>query len=65
MDGNHTTDGKVFVCPYQSSSYTTGTIQGVWLAPDEEVEWMWTYGLDNLAYVSGYTIKKKLNLEGK
>lgn len=45
--------------PYQSSPATTGMIQGVWLYDDEEVEWIWTYGLDGTSYVSGYTVRKK------
>ena len=54
-----TTDGKKwFPTPFQNVPQTTGAIQGIWLAPNQEVEWIWTHGL-NGSFVSGYTVRTK------
>jgi hypothetical protein len=37
----------------------SGQITGVYLAPDEEVEWHWTHSPDGTSVVTGYTLKKK------
>ena len=51
--------GRRFVLsPFQSASATTGAIQGVWIAGDEEVIWHWTHGPAG-SYVSGYTVQNK------
>lgn len=55
-DGETTTDGKVWrAAPFQKENTTTGSIQGVWIAPGEKVEWTWTHETDG-SYVSGYMI---------
>lgn len=57
------TFGRKFVlAPFQSAPVSTGSIQGVWLVDDEEVEWVWTYGLDGKSWVSGYAVRKKTPL---
>jgi len=33
---------------------------GVWLEPDEDVRWLWTYTAEG-SYVSGYQIKERLD----
>ena len=38
----------------------TSAVNGVWLHPHEEVEWVWTHG-PNGSYVSGYNIKSRLS----
>lgn len=38
---------------------TTGSVLGVWLSPDEEVDWHVCFGPDGTQLVNGYTIKKK------
>jgi len=58
------TGGKIYHhTPYQSAPTHTGTMQGVWLNPGEEVEWIWANTLDNKSYVMGYTVKQKLPIE--
>jgi hypothetical protein len=44
--------------PYQSERQT-GSIDGVWLAPGEDVEWIWSYGPDG-SRVTGYTTKYRI-----
>lgn len=54
-----TTDGQIFMlAPPQTAPITTGTLQGVWVLPQQEVEWIWTHAPSG-SYVSGYTIKDK------
>ena len=48
--------------PYQTVPTHSGSMLGVYLADDEEVEWLWTGGL-NGSYVMGYTVKKRQPLE--
>lgn len=56
-----TTDGKRWVSvPYDCEPTTTGGIQGVYLSPHEEVEWMFAYNPSGGRHVIGYTIKMKL-----
>lgn len=46
--------------PWQSAPMTSGTIQGVWLSPNEEVEWTWeTSPFDGTSRIVGYTLKNK------
>jgi len=45
--------------PWQSAPMNTGSITGLWMAPDEDVDWFWTHTADGKSYVSGYTLKKK------
>jgi len=56
------TNGKKFIPAPKlnmpnNTIYSTGII-GVYLAPDEEVSWIWTHTHLG-SYVSGYVIKKK------
>ena len=47
--------------PCQFGPTHTGSIMGIWVFPDEEVEWIWTHTPDG-SYVSGYIVgcqKKK------
>lgn len=37
----------------------SGKINGIWLKPDEYVEWLWTDYLDGTRQVTGYIITKK------
>ena len=54
-DGDQDTAGKVWSsAPYQSRPMTTGSIQGVWLFPGEEVEWTWDAQGKNII---GYTCR--------
>jgi hypothetical protein len=59
-DSPDTTGRKFQPAPFQSAPLHTGSIQGVWLNPTEDVEWTWTHTLDGKSYISGYTIKPKL-----
>lgn len=53
------TGGQIWVAaPYPSDRLTTGSIQGVWIDPTQDVEWIWTH-TPNGSYVSGYTVKYK------
>ena len=53
------TGGQIWQpAPYQSAPMTTGSIQGIWADPLDDVEWIWTHTPGG-SYVSGYTIKKK------
>ena len=54
------TGGRVWhSTPYQGAERsTTGCINGVWVAQDEEVEWTWAHTPQG-SYVMGYTIRKK------
>lgn len=61
-DGGTSTGGEVWhAVPFQGVETTTGSIQGVWTMPGEDVEWTWTHGT-NGSYVSGYSIKKGTRL---
>jgi hypothetical protein len=61
MSDSPDTGGKIFQsAPFQSVPTHTGSIQGVWLNPGEEVEWTWAYTPDNKPYVIGYTVKSRL-----
>lgn len=52
-----TTDGKVWTpVPYNNAPVTTGTLQGVWVFPQQQIEWIWTHTSEG-SYVSGYLIK--------
>ena len=51
--------------PYQTAPLNTGSIQGVWAAPNEDIEWSWTHNPDGTSYVNGYTIKQKSPLPEK
>ena len=52
-----TTDGKIFVAPpAQTAPVTTGTLQGVWVTPQQQIEWIWTHTPEG-SYVSGYVVK--------
>lgn len=44
---------------YPGCDRTTGGMMNVTLAPDEDVEWTWSYGADGQRQVIGYTIIKK------
>ena len=48
--------------PYQTSPMNSGSMLGIYLADDEEVEWIWTSGSDG-SHVNGYTVKKRQPLE--
>ncbi len=44
--------------PYQSEQPTTGSIQGVWLRDNEEVEWIWSHGPGG-SRITGYKVTEK------
>jgi hypothetical protein len=44
--------------PYQSVAQTTGSINGAWASPGEEVQWIWTHTPTG-SYISGYEILPK------
>ena len=47
-------------CRAPSSGFSqSGVITGVWLGPNEEVEWSWVHA-PNGSYVNGYIVKNKL-----
>jgi enamine deaminase RidA (YjgF/YER057c/UK114 family) len=51
------TIGRVWhPAPSQSAPINTGSIQGVWLRQNENVEWAWTHLPDGKSYISGFTI---------
>ena len=55
--GDINSTGMVYVqAPH---GLTESTINGVWIYPNEVVEWNWTYG-PGISHVSGYTIKKRI-----
>lgn len=55
-----TSDGKQWInAPYQSARTSTGMVQGVYLSPNQEVEWIWYHGLDGTSYIMGYEIRQK------
>lgn len=55
-----TTDGQIWLpAPYQTTpSWSSGAIQGIWINPLQDVEWIWTHTPGG-SYVSGYTVKNK------
>jgi hypothetical protein len=54
------TSGRVFYpAPSNGTPQHTGSIQGVWLNPGEEVEWCWVHTPTGGSYINGYTIKPK------
>lgn len=55
-DGRRWTAAPLPTTPF---GLTTGTITGVYLAPDEEVEWHTAIAPDGSTQVTGYTINKK------
>lgn len=52
------TGRKIYRIAPISAIQHTGTIQGIWTNPDENVEWNWTHTPAG-SYVSGYNISKK------
>jgi hypothetical protein len=59
--GEQDSSGKVWVeAPHQNPIQTTSAIWGVWINPNEEVEWQWTY-VGQSSYISGYTIRPRIN----
>ena len=55
--GNTDTAGNVWSgAPYQSGPTNTGSVQGVWLKPGEDVEWTWSA---DGTHIIGYSIKRK------
>ncbi|MBI5394855.1 MAG: hypothetical protein HZA91_06105 [Verrucomicrobia bacterium] len=46
---------KRWVIAPQSNCASAPAVQGVWLAPDEDVQWTWTHTTRG-SYVSGYVI---------
>ena len=60
MDSSTSNDDKKWVEPRISSkNVASGSILGVWLAEDEDVDWQITYSPEFEPVVTGYTIKKK------
>ena len=58
---NSTTDGRRWVpVPIDCDILSTGSIPGVLLMPDEEVEWSIVYTSDLKKLVTGYKIKKAI-----
>ena len=56
--GEADTGGRVWSgVPYQSAETHTGSVQGVWLSANEEVEWTWSA---DGTHVIGYTVKNKI-----
>ena len=54
--GETDTGGRHWVAaPSGTAPLHSGTIQGVWLNPGEEVQWHWCFSPDG-NYVSGYSI---------
>lgn len=54
------TAGRVWVsAPCQSAPVNTGSIQGVWAMPGEEIEWSWIHLSGGQSYVNGYRVKNK------
>jgi hypothetical protein len=57
MSEKKETGGKVWrPAPAQSAPMHSGTLHGVWVHPDNEVEWIWTHTPGG-SFISGYTIK--------
>lgn len=53
------TDGQKWTpVPYDCTPETTGGMLGVYLHPDENVEWHFSYGADGKRFITGYTITK-------
>ena len=53
--------GKMYwSAPNGGAGTETSAVNGVWLHPHEEVEWVWTHGW-KCSYVSGYNIKSRLS----
>jgi hypothetical protein len=56
---NETTDGRKWVsAPYQGPQIHTGSINGVWVNPTDEVEWNWSHTPQG-SFISGYSIKTR------
>ena len=57
------TGGNVWrPAPCQGALMRTGSIEGVWTGPSEEVDWIWTHGPGG-SYVSGYVVRKPAAIE--
>ena len=55
------TAGRVWhPAPFQSASLQTGSIQGVWLFPGEQVLWNWIHLPDGKSYISGFSIQNPI-----
>jgi len=60
MSTSPDTSGRVWVpAPLQSAPVNTGSIQGVWAMPGEEIEWSWVHLQGGQSYVNGYRVKNK------
>lgn len=53
--GEKDTVGRVWVPAPSQDNATTGSIQGLWVFPGQEVEWVWTH-TPNGSFVSGYVL---------
>jgi len=60
-DGEKDSAGKTYYSapPGTGNQDTSGAVNGVWLDPDEDADWVWTHG-PNGSYVSGYNIRTKI-----
>jgi hypothetical protein len=57
--GEMSTDGKQWHgTPYQSN-LNSGSMQGVWLGPDEEVEWTWSA---DGSHIIGYQLRQRVRI---
>lgn len=45
--------------PFQIGPMTTGSFQGVWAGPDDEVDWSWVHTPEG-SYVNGYSVRRKI-----
>ena len=45
--------------PYGMYTSDTSAITGVWLYPNQEVEWIWSHSLDS-SRITGYTIRDRI-----
>lgn len=58
--GETDTVGNVWrSAPFQSGPMTTGSIQGAWTGPDDDIDWCWTHTSEG-SYISGYTVRRRL-----
>ena len=53
--------GKTYYsAPPGIGTQETNAVKGVWLAPNEDADWVWTHLSNSKSYVSGYNIRIKI-----
>ena len=60
MDRLETSDGKVWYKAPNNGLMVNGAVSGVWIGPNEEVDWHWAHTPEG-SYVNGYVVRKKLD----